>query len=84
MSFFFFFGLEISTSTIETKDENRGRLIHKAKVSTDAVQDDDVDLFPCSWLPLLPQLEILLGKAENFDDLMSAGKYAELSEVQKN
>ncbi|XP_058113109.1 uncharacterized protein At2g34160-like isoform X2 [Magnolia sinica] len=41
-------GMEIMTSTVDMKDESRGRPIQKAKI------------------------EILLGKTENFDELMAA------------
>ncbi|XP_078442305.1 uncharacterized protein At2g34160-like [Wolffia australiana] len=51
---------KISTSTIESKAENKGRLIHKAR------------------------LEILLGRGENFDDLVNGGKKEESSQEQTN
>ncbi|XP_065047431.1 uncharacterized protein At2g34160-like isoform X2 [Musa acuminata AAA Group] len=41
-------GMEITTSTVDVKDESRGRPMQKAKI------------------------EILLGKTENFDELMAS------------
>lgn len=73
--------VEILTSTIGTKDEAKGRLVRKAKVSYDPLQDsrskyrrafhqfDRISVCAFNF-----QIEILLCKSENFNSIMSSKK----------
>ncbi|RZR84423.1 hypothetical protein BHM03_00011257 [Ensete ventricosum] len=65
---------EITTSTVDVKDESRGRPIQKAKVKSlhfDIHSSTSLQLSVYCFEPRI-QIEILLGKTEKFDELMAA------------
>ncbi|CAA6671751.1 unnamed protein product [Spirodela intermedia] len=58
---------KITTSTVEVKDESRGRPMQKPR------SDPTFFFLPCeNSQDLKPCIEILLGKTANFDELMAA------------
>lgn len=70
---------EIMTSTVDVNDESRGRPMQKAKVRylpqfpwTDSSVLEQYANVCWSLKPFLHQIEIVLGKTENFDELMAA------------
>lgn len=68
---------EIQTSTVGTKDEAKGRLVRKAKVPYSATQiyiESDPRCCVCNMFLSFMQIEILLGKTENFNHLVSTNK----------
>ena len=65
------------TSTVDMRDELRGRPIQKAKVRWNCMLHNLLVLvfyvvLANMSLPAYVQIEILLGKTENFDELMAA------------
>jgi hypothetical protein len=75
--------VEILTSTIGTKDEAKGRLVRKAKVSYDPSAGFKIQM-SSSYVSSIRshvrvcvfnfQIEILLCKSENFNSIMSSKK----------